>query len=86
MGECNASALAAGVNTQQAGAGLNHFFKRLSYFLQVPAKFIFVLDGPARPHIKRGHVVRRQPIWWTNLAIELIEHFGYIFRQVSSVT
>lgn len=86
MAECNAGALAAGVNNQRAGGGLYLFFKRLAELLQVPATFVFVLDGPRRPPIKRGHEVRRQPIWWLNFATELIGYFGYVLHQVSAAT
>ena len=84
MAECNAGARAAGIHNQRAGGGLYLFYKRLTEFLEIPAYFIFVLDGPARPRVKRGRKVRHQPIWWTDLAIQLIEHFGYITRQVSN--
>ncbi|KAF8186238.1 PIN domain-like protein [Pholiota molesta] len=77
MAECNAGAKAAGVNNQRAGAGLYLFYKRLTEFIKAPVALVFVLDGPARPNYKRGHQVRQQSIWWTDLAVELIEHFGY---------
>jgi hypothetical protein len=85
MAECNAGALIPGVNYQQAGSGLHLFFKRLGEFLKAPIAFIFVLDGPARPAFKRGHEVRRQAIWWTHLAIELTQYFGYQIHQVSAL-
>ncbi|KAF8952359.1 PIN domain-like protein [Flammula alnicola] len=77
MAQCNAGALAAGVNHQWAGAGLYIFFKMLTEYIKAPVSLIFVLDGSARPPFKRGHEVRRQPIWWMSLAIELVEIFGY---------
>ncbi|KAF8173441.1 PIN domain-like protein [Pholiota molesta] len=81
MAECNAGARIPGVNYQQAGSGLYLFFKRLGEFLKVPAAFVFVLDGPARPPVKRGHEVQHQPIWWTHLAVDLIRHFGFQFHN-----
>ena len=84
MAECNAGARAAGIHNQRAGGGLYLFYKRLTEFLEIPAYFIFVLDGAARPRVKRGRKVWHQPIWWTDLAIQLIEHFGYITRQVGN--
>ncbi|KAF8174538.1 PIN domain-like protein [Pholiota molesta] len=77
MAECNAGALNFGVNYQRAGSGLYLFFRRLGEFLRMPAAFVFVLDGPARPPLKRGHEVQHRPIWWTHLAIELVEYFGF---------
>ncbi|KAF8173270.1 PIN domain-like protein [Pholiota molesta] len=77
MAECNAGAKAAGVNNQRAGAGLYLFYKRLTEFIKAPVALVFVLDGPARPNYKRGHRVRPQSIWWTDLAIELVDHFGF---------
>jgi hypothetical protein len=85
MAECNAGALAAGVHNQQAGGGLYIFFKKLAEFAKAPVALVFVLDGPERPPMKRGHEVRHQPIWWIELAIELVEIFGYQIHRVSAV-
>jgi Holliday junction resolvase YEN1 len=75
--------LAAEVNTQWAGAGLYIFFKMLTEHIKAPVSLIFVLDGAARPPFKRGHAVRRQPIWMMELAIELVKIFGYQIHHVS---
>ncbi|KAF8191324.1 PIN domain-like protein, partial [Pholiota molesta] len=53
------------------------FFKMLTEFIKAPVSLIFVLDGAARPPFKRGHQVQDRPIWMTDLAIELVEIFGY---------
>jgi hypothetical protein len=71
------------VHNQWAGAGLYIFFKMLTEFIKAPVSLIFVLDGAARPPFKRGHRVQHKPIWMQDLAIELIEIFGYQTHQVS---
>ncbi|KAF8952163.1 hypothetical protein BDZ97DRAFT_1880491 [Flammula alnicola] len=62
MAQCN-----AGVNHQWAGARLYIFFKMLTEYIKALVSLIFVLNGS----------VRRKPIWWMSLAIELVEIFGY---------
>ncbi|KAF8177219.1 PIN domain-like protein [Pholiota molesta] len=77
VAQSNAGVLAAGANHQWAGAGLYVFFKMLTEFIKAPVSLIFVLDGAARPPFKRGHHVQDRPIWMMDLAIELVEIFGY---------
>ncbi|KAF9475048.1 PIN domain-like protein [Pholiota conissans] len=86
MGTCNAGAKKVGVHGQLPGGGLYVFFKRLVELILSPVTFVFVFDGPERPNFKRGHEVRHKKVWWTNLAIELIQHFGQVVHQVSLFT
>ncbi|KAF8969041.1 hypothetical protein BDZ97DRAFT_1797436 [Flammula alnicola] len=67
MAQCN-----AGVNHQWAGARLYIFFKMLTEYIKALVSLIFVLNGS----------VRRKPIWWMSLAIELVEIFGYCTHPV----
>ncbi|KAF8176922.1 PIN domain-like protein [Pholiota molesta] len=75
--ECNAAASKPGVRNPQAGGGLYIFFKKLAEFTKAPVNLVFVLDGPERPPVKRGHEVRDRPVWWIEPAVQLIDMFGH---------
>ncbi|PPQ81244.1 hypothetical protein CVT24_009531, partial [Panaeolus cyanescens] len=74
--ECVAAAHARSVNGHLPGGMLYTLFHKLVKFLDVPATFLFVFDGPDRPKIKRGKQVRHQ-IWWAAIVENLIQAFGF---------
>ncbi|KAJ3488774.1 hypothetical protein NLJ89_g11583 [Agrocybe chaxingu] len=76
MDECVAATMAQGVNGQLPGGPLYIFFHKLVAYLEVPATFVFVFDGPKRPATKRGRQVRHQ-VWWGTVVEELILAFGF---------
>lgn len=82
MGECVAIASSRSVSGQLAGGELRILFSKLAIYLQSPATFVFVFDGPGRPGVKRGtKIIHREPRW-TKQAKELIQYFGYHVHQV----
>ncbi|KAG6819798.1 hypothetical protein H0H93_008552 [Arthromyces matolae] len=57
------------------------FFYRLCSFLKVPARFIFVSDGPGRPKVKRGHQVKTKELWYLEDAVKFIIAFGFHYHK-----
>lgn len=70
------------VNTGQ-NAVLQGLFWRLSHLLSIPVAVVFVFDGPNRPEVKRGKVVRGTPHWMSAGAQSLIKAFGFQHMTVS---
>ncbi len=82
MAECTGATLAAGIHNQFTGGALYILFTKLSVYIQDPAEYIFIFDGPGRPPVKRGHAVRHKPLHWEPLARVLIRNFGFYVHNV----
>ncbi|TEB27659.1 hypothetical protein FA13DRAFT_1634328 [Coprinellus micaceus] len=54
------------MHTASAGGPFLPFFFRLCKLLKVPAKFVFVFDGPHRPPVKRGVLVNTTSLWYAS--------------------
>ena len=82
MAECVAAASSPTVSGQIPGGELYIFFNKLATYLQSSATYVFILDGPGRPGVKRStKVIDREPRW-TKQVKELICCFGYHVHQV----
>ncbi len=80
-----ASTRVGSVHAQTENAALKYMFYRLSKLLEVPATFIFVFDGPARPARKRGKQVCDKSVWLTRYLKEMLPLFGFHHHQARAL-
>ncbi|KAJ7651099.1 PIN domain-like protein [Roridomyces roridus] len=62
------------------GLALVQLFARCSQLFRLPFIPIFVFDGPARPKIKRGAVIRGNDHHLTESFQQMLDGFGFVWR------